>query len=149
MPYMPKGMPLPDTTRDPYTKDWRTHCKNHELVVQRCTRCGTFRHPPQPICYECHSWDYEWRKVSGKGIVFSYIIAHYPAMPILRERVPYNVLIVEIPDAGNVRMVGNLIDGTPDEEIHVGMPVEVTFEEVEEDVTLPQWKRATSIGERR
>ncbi len=143
MPYMPQGMPLPDT-KDPFTKDWWAYCKKHELVVQRCTKCGTFRHTPAPICYNCLSWDYEWHKVSGKGVVFSYTIAHYPAMPLLKERVPYSILIVELPDAGNVRMVGNLIDGTPNEEIHVGMPVEVVWEDIADDVTLPQWKRATS-----
>ena len=141
MPYMPEGMLLPNTS-DPFTKEWWEHCKKHELVVQKCTDCGTFRHTPAPVCYNCLSWNYEWKSVSGKGVVFSYIICHYPAMAVLREKVPYNVLMVELPDAGNIRMVGNLIDGTPHEDIHVGMPVEVAWEDVTDDTTLPQWKRA-------
>ena len=141
MPYMPDEMPLPSTD-DPFTQGFWEHTKKHELVVQKCNNCGTFRHSPTPVCYNCLSWDFEWHKVSGKGVVFSYIINHYPAMSILKERVPYNVLLVEIPDAGNIRMVGNLIDGTPNEDIHVGMEVEVTWEEVTDDVTLPQWKLA-------
>ncbi|MBI2848498.1 MAG: OB-fold domain-containing protein [Chloroflexi bacterium] len=142
MPYMPEGMPLPDT-KDAFTKDWWAHCKNHELVVQRCSDCGTFRHPPMPICHNCLSWKYEWHKVSGKGVVYSYTVPHYAAMAILKARVPYNVVLVELADAGNIRMVGNLIDSTPHEDIHVGMPVEIAWEDVTDDLTLPQWKRAT------
>ena len=141
MPYMPEGMALP-ATDEVDTKEWWEHCKRHELVVQRCTDCGTFRHTPLPVCHNCQSFNYEWHKVSGRGVVYSYMICHYAATPVLKDRVPYNVILVELPDAGNVRMLGNLIDSTPDEEIYIGMPVEVTWEDVTDDVTLPQWKRA-------
>ncbi len=142
MPFMPKGMSLPDIN-DQFTKEYWEHAKKHELVIQKCNNCGTFRFTPAPICYHCQSFDFEWHKVSGKGTVYSYTIVHYPAHPALKEKVPYNIVLVEIPDAGNVRILGNLIDGTPDEEILIGMPVEVTFEKINDDVTLPQWKRAT------
>ncbi len=142
MPYMPQGMPLPDT-KDPSIKGFWEHTKKHELVVQRCAKCGTFRHTPTLVCYNCQSFDYEWYKVSGKGRVYSYTIVHHPAHPVLKGKVPYNIVLVELPDAGGVRVVGNLIDGTPNEEIHIGMPVEVTWEDINEEVTLPQWKQAT------
>ena len=141
MAYMPDDMPIPDT-EDQFTKEWWEHTKKHELVVQKCTECGTFRHSPQPVCHECLSWNYEWFKVSGKGKVFTYTIAHYPALGMLKERVPYNIVVVELADAGNERMCGNIIDGTPHEDIHVGMELEVTWEDITDEVTLPQWKRA-------
>ena len=142
MPYMPDTMPIPDV-KDQWSKEFWAHAKKHELVVQKCSDCGTFRHGPVPVCYNCLSWKYEWKKVSGKGVVFSYIINHYPAMAQLKERVPYNVVLVTLPDAGNIRMCGNIIDGTPFEDIHVGMPVEVTWEDIDDEVTLPNWKKAT------
>lgn len=138
---MPKGMPLP-ATDEPNTREWWQHCKRHELVVQRCTNCGTFHHTPIPVCYNCQSFDYEWHKVSGKGVVYSYTICYHPAHSAIRERVPYNIVQVELPDAGNVRMTGNLID-CPSEDIRIGMPVKVTWEDITDDVTLTQWKRIT------
>ena len=141
MPYMPKDMPIP-ATDEIDTKEWWAFCKRHQLMVQRCTDCGTFRHSPLPVCYNCQSFNYLWHHVSGKGIVYSYIICYYPSHSALRERVTYNVVLVELPDAGNVRMIGNLVD-CPSDEIHIGMPVEVAWEDINDDVTLPQWKRVT------
>lgn len=142
MPYMPEGMPLPATDEIDAKGFWE-HCRKHELVVQRCTDCGTFRHPPAPVCYNCQSFDFEWHKVSGKGVVYSYMIVHHPPLPVLNDKVPYNVILVELPDADIVRITGNLIDGCPHDEIYIGMPVEVSWEDIDGVTTLPQWKRAT------
>lgn len=139
MPYL-EGIPLPDV-KDWNTREWWEHCRQHRLVVQRCRACGTFRHPPSPICYLCRSFDHEWAPVSGKGVVYTYTIPHHPSHPAVRERVPYNVVVVELADAGRVRMVGNLLDCKPDE-IAIGMAVEVVFQDVNESVTLPQWRKA-------
>lgn len=141
MRYMPENMPLPDT-KDINYRDWWGFCKKHELVVQRCVDCGTFRHPPEPLCYNCQSFNWEWHRVGSKGVVFSYVIPYYPVHPALKNRVPYNVVLVELPDAGRVRMLGNLLD-CPNGEIQIGMLVEVAWEDVSDDVTLPQWKRGT------
>ncbi len=140
MPYLPAGTPLPLPTLDdaPF---WEA-ARRHELVVQRCAECGTLRHPPAPCCYNCQSFDSDWVKVEGKGVIFSYINVVHPIHPALVNRVPFNVAVVELPGAGGVCMVGNIID-TPFEELHVGMPVEVTFEDIDSEITLPQWKRAT------
>lgn len=142
MSFFPEGMPLPVTTAPPGNGFWE-HAKKHELVVQKCSDCGNYQHPPELICGQCHSFNYEWEKVSGKGTVYSYMITHNPPMPILKDKVPFNTVMVELEDANHLRMYGNLIDGTPHEEIKIGMPVEVTWEDVAEDVSLPQWKRAT------
>ncbi len=141
MPYMPNGMPLPNV-KEPQSKDWWVSCKKHKLVIQRCSECGTFRHPPDVLCYKCRSFKSEWHEVSGKGVVYSFVIPHHPVHSALKDRVPYNVVLVELPDAANIRMVGNLID-CPGNEIKIGMPVEVTWEDINENVTLPQWKKAS------
>ncbi len=135
-----EGAPLPDV-HEWDTREWWAHVKQHRLVVQRCTPCGTFRHPPMPVCHACHSFEYEWHPVSGKGVVFSYIIAHHAPSAVYRDLVPYNVVMVELPDAGNVRIVGNLLD-VPLDDIEVGMAVEVAFEDVNNEVTLTQWRLA-------
>ena len=77
--------------------------------------------------------------MSGRGRVFSYTIAHHPVHPALVDRVPYNIVLVELPDAGGVRLVSNLVD-VPVEEVAVGLEVEVLFED-QGDVTLPRFRR--------
>lgn len=141
MGYLPEGLPLPNT-QEIDTREWWAHCKERRLVVQRCTRCGTCRHPPVPACYNCHSFDWQWHQVGGRGMIHSYIICHHPAHPALRGHPPYNVILVELADAGGARMVGNLLD-VPNEQIRIGMEVEVTWEE-KGDVVLPQWRRAST-----
>ncbi len=140
MSYFPEGMPLPNVTEPDSAEFWAA-AKRHELVVQRCTDCGTYRHTPLPICHACRSFSFEWAKLSGKGVVFTYTIIHNPVHSALKDRCPFNVVVVELPDAGNVRMVGNLID-CPDDQIKVGMPVDVAWEDTNDDVTLPLWRRA-------
>lgn len=126
-------VPLPDEDSAPF---WEAAAR-HELVVQRCAACGSFRHPPRPMCPRCLSMEHEWAPASGRGRVWSWVIAHPPVLPAFAGRVPYNVAVIEL-DEG-VRVVGNLLGVAPGE-IRDGMAVEVAFEDVEEGVTLPQWK---------
>ncbi len=140
LPHGPGGLALPDVhERD--TSEWWAACKRHQLVIQQCDDCGTFRHTPEPLCYQCQSFQFHWQPVSGKGVIYSYAIPYHPVHPGIKDRVPYNYVIVELPDAGQVRMVGNLLD-VPNEDIRVGLPVEVTWEDLTDEVTLPQWRLA-------
>lgn len=77
--------------------------------------------------------------MSGRGIVHTYTICHPPVLPAFENKVPYNVVIVRL-DEGPF-MVSNLVD-CPNEEIEIGMPVEVAFTEVEDDLVLPLFRRA-------
>jgi len=122
MPYLTAALPLPGPNQD--EAPWWHACRERRLVIQRCTSSGTFRHPPRPLCHECHSFGFEWKEVSGKGKIWSVIHCVHPVHPALRGRPPYNVVVVELPDAGNVRLASNVVD-TPFEEIAIGMPVEV------------------------
>ena len=142
MAYLPDNLPLP-STEEIDTKEWWAACQRQELTVQQCAACNTFRHPPMPICHQCHSLDFLWTPVSGRGVVFSYILPHHPVHSALREHPPYNVVLVELPDAGGVRMIGNLID-TPIDQVRIGQEVEVTWQE-RGGVVLPQWKQRGGV----
>lgn len=125
--------PLPQLTPD--SKEFWDGCKRHELLIQRCKGCGTYRHYPRPMCHKCNSMNAEWVRVSGKGKVFSWTVtarAFYPGF-----EVPYAVVIIEL-DEG-VRMVSNVVDCKP-EDLYIGMPVEVVFEDVTKEITLPKFK---------
>ena len=139
--FFPEGMPLPGPEPDSPDAEFWDACKRHELMVQRCSDCATFRHTPEIICFKCHSFNYHWEKMSGKGVVYSHMNVAHPVHPVLRVRVPFNVILVELPEADGIRMVGNLVDCAY-EDIYIGMPVEVYFEDHPgEDITLPLWKR--------
>jgi len=112
------------------------------LVLQKCARCGVVQHPPEEMCHACHSMDFETRECRGRGTVYSFIVAHHAANPALRERVPYAVILVSLDEMPEVRIVGNLLDVSPDR-VWIGMPVRTVWERIEESgetLQLPQWK---------
>ena len=130
--------PLPRITS--LTKEFWEGCKRHELLIQRCKDCGTYHHYPRSMCPDCGSWNAEWAKVSGRGKVYTYIVAVQPFHPAFSGDVPYAVAIVELEEG--VRMVSNIMDCGPDD-IYIGMPVEVVYDDVTEEVTLPKFKKVT------
>ena len=106
---------------------------------QRCTDCATWRHIPRDMCAKCGSFEWEWARSSGKGTVFSWTTAMQPMMPQFADKIPYSPVIVEL-DEG-VRMVTWLTDVKPDE-LKLGMPVELVFDDVTPTVALPLFRRA-------
>jgi uncharacterized OB-fold protein len=136
MPYLDFTLvPLPDVDTKPF---WDA-CKRHELVIQQCTECGWYRHFPRPTCPKCRSRNFEWVKMSGKGNVWGYTIVTRPI--ITGMTIPYNLVHVELEEQADILLSGNLIDCKPDD-IQIGMPVEVTFEDINPDFTMYYWKKA-------
>ena len=129
--------PLPEITEE--TKEYWEGCKRHELRMQRCKECGTYVWYPQPMCHNCNSMNLEWTRVSGKGMVYSYTIIHHPTGRAWESEVPYAVVLVELPEG--VRMVSNLVD-CRQEDVKIGMPVEVVFDDVTQEITLPKFRPA-------
>ena len=116
-------------------------CNRGELLMQRCSSCKKFRWLPQPMCPACHSIEREWVKVSGQGTVYSYTIITHPVHPAARSRVPYNVAQVQLDEDPQLILITNLV-GIQNEDIRIGMPVRVVFEEHSPGVMLPKFERA-------
>jgi hypothetical protein len=108
----------------------------HELVFQRCKECGTWRHPPRPVCPKCRSFEKEWAPSTGKGTVYSWVT--YQESPHPGFKAPYSVVLLEMEEG--VRLVSNMVDIKP-EEVSIGMPVEVVFEDIAEGLTLPKFRK--------
>lgn len=70
-----------------------------ELRIQACADCGELRFPPRPCCPHCRSFATEWRRVTGRGRIWSYVLPHPPLLPDYAEQAPYNVVLVELTDA--------------------------------------------------
>lgn len=136
-PFAPyAGLPLPQPGWDNH--EFWAACRRHELRIQKCSGCGSCRYYPRPSCPDCQSMRFEWAKMSGRGAVWSYTIAYHPVLPCFADKVPLPVAVVKLRE-GNVFMVGRLLDVKP-EGVHIGMLVEVVFEDVAEDISLPQWR---------
>lgn len=121
-----------------FAAEFYSYCHNHELRFQRCTECGTWRHIPRDMCAKCGSFDWEWARSSGKGKLFSWTTATQPMLPQFKDVIPYSAVVVEL-DEG-VRMVTWLTNVKPDE-LKLDMPLEVDFDDVTPEVTLPKFRR--------
>ena len=137
--YLPAGLPAPAPSIDGLDDEFWAAAKRNELVVQHCKACGAFQ-PTEWICNKCQSFDLDWQKVSGRGKIYSWERVWHPVHPALHSACPYVVVLVELPDAGNVRMVGNLL-GDPIQTINIGSEVEAVFEH-HDNFALVQWKTA-------
>ncbi|MEU6820417.1 zinc ribbon domain-containing protein [Streptomyces atriruber] len=116
-----------------------------ELRIQTCTACGELRFPPRPCCPHCQSFDSTWRRMSGRGRIWSYVFPHPPLLPAYAARPGYNAIIVELADAPRIRLVGNLVTepGAPlnsvaPDRLRIGAKVQAVFEEAD-GVTVPRW----------
>ena len=114
-------------------------CARHELYLQRCRDCGTTRFYPRALCPACLSSAIEWVRASGKGTVYTFTVTHQNQAPGFREEVPYVLAVVEL--AEGVRMMTNVV-GCPPEDVRIGMPVEVVFEDVTPEVALAKFRPA-------
>ena len=136
---MSDGRPLPladDDTR-PY---WEAAARG-ELVMQRCAACRHWRFPPRPMCPRCRSVETAWTRVSGRGVLASFVVVHGPVLPAFADRVPFAVALVELAEDPQLRVVGNLLDADA-RALRIGTALEVCFERVADDVVLPQWRAA-------
>ncbi len=113
--------------------------RKHQLVVQKCNRCGKLRFPPAQICAECLSHDLSWTAVSGRGKVFSYSIMHRAYHPAFAAKIPYALVVVELEEGGKIN--SNVV-GIEPHRLKCGMAVEVTFEEINDEVVLPKFRPA-------
>jgi uncharacterized OB-fold protein len=139
--YLPAGLPIPVPSNDGLDTPYWEAAKRHELVVQQCNDCQTYQWGPEWICNNCLSTDFKYTEIAGEGTIYSWERPWHPVHPALRGSGPYIVVLVELPHAGNVRMVGNLL-GDAEQEIVIGSAVEVVYEDHEGDepYTLVQWR---------
>ncbi len=140
--YLPEGMPIPVAQPDGLDTPYWEATRRGELMIQRCADCGTWQWGPEWICHNCNSLEMTWEKVKPTGVIYSWERPWHPVHPALKDHGPYLVVLVELPHAGNVRMIGNLL-GDPHQEVVIGSKVEAVFEphdDADPAYTLVQWK---------
>ena len=127
--------PLPRPYQD--TETYWAAARDHRFVIQHCKSCGKHQFYPRGVCSHCLSSDLEWHEASGKGTVYSFSVNHRAPHPGFADKIPFVLAIVELEEGP--RMMTNIVECNPDS-VKIGMAVEVTFEDVTEEVTLPKFK---------
>jgi uncharacterized protein len=111
-----------------------------KLLIQRCKSCGALRHPPAPVCGECHSFEWDTVESVGKGSIYSFVVVHYPEVPPFDY--PNPVGLIEL-DEG-VRLIAGLV-GVKRDEIEIGQRVQVEFQSFDDgELTLPLFRPAAA-----
>ena len=125
---------------NPENRPFWTGGANAALQIACCNDCGTFIHPPRPVCHCCLSDDVAPRTVAGTGVIDTYTVNCHPWFP--GQEVPYVIARVSLDGAGGVFLTTNIVGCEP-ESVDVGDPVQVVFEQHGE-VFLPLFEPVRS-----
>ncbi|MGI5376633.1 bifunctional MaoC family dehydratase N-terminal/OB-fold nucleic acid binding domain-containing protein [Streptomyces sp. CA-251387] len=124
--------------------------RRRSLLIQRCTDCGTLRHPWLPGCNACGGLGWDTVEASGEGTVYSYVVMHHPPFPAFTESDhaadtagPYAVVLIEL--AEGVRMISNVV-GVPYDKVWIGMPVRLEFQLYDDELVLPVFRSREEVA---
>jgi uncharacterized OB-fold protein len=121
----------------PWSKPFWEAAKKHRLLLKKCSSCGHIDHPPYLYCTECSSEESEWVEASGKATLYAYAVNVYGVPFAFMEDLPYVLALVDLPEGP--RMISNIVGCDP-KDLRNGMGLEVVFDDVSPEVTLPKWK---------
>jgi uncharacterized OB-fold protein/acyl dehydratase len=142
--YLPptRTPPRPPRPRPAITQDnafWYEGAREHKLLIQRCTSCGTLRHPPLPACGTCGSLEWDPVEASGRGTLYSFVVVHYPQVAAFEYPLPIGLVELE----EGTRVVANL-GGVEPGSIVVGMELRAEFVDHDDELSLPLFVPAGS-----
>jgi uncharacterized OB-fold protein len=130
--------PLPQPNAD--DRYFWDGCREHRLLFQKCPKCGLVRWPPSIICPACHAEDTEVIEASGRGKVYTYAVYHQVYHPGFEGEIPYVTAVIELEEGPH--FLSNIIGCAPGE-VECGMPVEVVWEDVNREYSLPKFRPVT------
>lgn len=133
---MPGHLPASQIAQDSDSRPYWEGLALGELRIQRCDSCSRAVFYPRSLCPHCFSDQLSWIVASGKGTIYSYTVAHQAYGPFAPD-IPFIIALIELEEG--VRMMSRILDA-PRERVTVGAAVQVTFEKVEEDLTLPYFR---------
>ena len=131
-----RPIPRPDAVSAAY---WEAAARG-ELLIQECKSCGHRQFYPRAVCTDCGG-DVDWLTCSGRGTVHTFTVIRQNHAKPFKDELPYVVAIVELEEGP--RMMSNLVGIEPDpKRIACDMPVEIVFEKLTDEITLPLFKPA-------
>ena len=138
-------IPPPRPQPDPVTQFFWDGVAQHRLMALRCTNCRTFIHPPRAICRVCLCTELQPEQLSGRATLYTWTVAEQAFHPFFADKLPYVYATVELEEQVGLRLVTNIVD-IPFDELQAGMALEVTFREIAEGLTLPQFRPRDAAG---
>ncbi len=138
---------MKETHASEATQPFWDAAKKDKLVAPKCTKCGTFRLPPVPFCFNCQNRAVEWVELPGTGTVYSFTIVRHPLSPMLAEATPYASGIIELDgtQGAGARMIVNIIDCDVDK-LQIGDKVEIVWEHINEEMSVPRFRPQSFRG---
>ncbi|HEX6031660.1 MAG TPA: Zn-ribbon domain-containing OB-fold protein [Tepidiformaceae bacterium] len=125
-------IPVPIPTTAPF---WAA-TRQHKLLLQRCESGHVFYYG-RTHCPECLSNQLAWIEASGRGRIYSYTVARRPQSPEFAEDVPYIIVAITLEEGP--RITSLLVEADPDN-VQIESPVEVTWDDVSEDISMPYFR---------
>ncbi len=129
--------PLPSVNS--WTKPFWQGVREEKLMIQKCTECGQPIFYPRMCCPFCFSDQIEWMEASGRGRIYTYTIVRSNAPSSFIADMPFVIAVVRLEEG--VQMLSNIVDCEPTA-VYCEMPVEVTFEKLSDEFTLPKFRPA-------
>lgn len=131
-----KPVPIVNPWARPF---WKAACEGR-LIIQQCRDCKKFIFYPRIACIHCSSENIEWVEASGKGTIYSYTVVETNAPSAFMKDVPYVIAIVRLEEG--VQMLTNIVGCDP-YQVRCDMPVQVTFEKLDDEFSLPKFRPST------
>lgn len=128
-----RPVPAPNPETAPY---WKA-AREHRLMLPRCLACGKYHFYPRSLCPYCASRNLAWEPCSGKGVIYSYTEVFRAPSPAFAADVPYVVAIVALDEGPHLMTRLVLTDGMSP---RIGQPVEVRYEDLDEELSLPRFR---------
>ena len=128
-------LPTPDND----TQAFWDAARDERFLIKRCADCAKAHFYPRPFCPHCWSTNVEWEQASGRAELYTYSIVYRNDLPPFNERVPYVAAVVDLEEGP--RAMTNVVD-CEFGDLAVGMPLEVTFRPISDDVTIPVFRPA-------
>lgn len=119
------AFPLPDVTW-PLTAEFWAGAAREELRIPKCDGCGRYRWYPKETCRHCDTGPYTWTAMSGRGTLFSWVVAKHAFIPQFADLVPFVPALVALEEDPGVRVPTRMVDCDP-ATLTFDMPVRVTY----------------------
>ena len=138
---------LPGPVATPLDAGFWSGCEQHELRIHHCLTCGSWHHPPLPLCPRCQSAELEWRRVEGPAVLYSWSRVHVAVHPSVADLIPYYIAVVEFPAAGGARLIARL-EHTHDGPPSIGSECELFWVAADGGQPLPVFRSGQLTGSR-
>ncbi|PKN44219.1 MAG: hypothetical protein CVU59_12210 [Deltaproteobacteria bacterium HGW-Deltaproteobacteria-17] len=137
-PTLPAAAPQkPKPVVNSWSRPFWDGTRQGRLLIQKCESCGQHIFYPRLSCPSCFSEKLDWVEASGRGSIYSYTVVHNNAPSAFAADIPYVVAVIRLEEG--VQMLSNIVE-CDHEKLVCDMPVEVVFETLDEEFTLPKFR---------